>query len=83
MRIYRAGMVFGLPRLEHVCEPILDGLPTGNESVWVHLNRVLCVQRTNSSRVMIVVSLVPLLTNCIIQLLDLAQVSQFLTKTRK
>lgn len=66
----REDIVFGLPLLQTVLIPLLDGLPTVDWSYDRHKNTVLCVQRTKSSRVMIVDCLVVLLINRIIQLLD-------------
>jgi len=54
MRIYRGGIVFGLRPLETVLIPLLDGLQTIDRSKDRQKNSVLCVQRTKSSRVMIV-----------------------------
>jgi len=61
-------MVFGLPPLERVCVEFLDGLATVKRSCVRHKNSVVRVQRTNSSRVMIVDRLIILLTNYFMQL---------------
>jgi len=53
-----ADMVFGVPSLDHVCIPFLNGLPTVDYSSSAHKNRVLRVERGDGGCVIVVDCLV-------------------------